>query len=75
MKIYAYSLPDNDYIISTDIRDFKSKVTERVTCYDVDPITTDSKSFYRNAIYARFKEYMLSRRDDSADLTPIDLLC
>ena len=70
MKIYAYSLPDNDYIISTDIRDFKSKVTERVTCYDVDSITTDSKVVLQECHYARFKEYMLSRRDDLADLTP-----
>lgn len=69
-KIYAHPLTDNDYIVSTDIVDFKRKIAERVTDYDLNAITTDSKVVLQECHYERFKEYMLSRRDDLADLTP-----
>jgi putative ATP-dependent endonuclease of OLD family len=69
-KIYAHPLADNDYIISTDINDFKRKVTERITGYDVTSITTESKVDLQEIHYVKFKEYMLSRCDDLADMTP-----
>jgi putative ATP-dependent endonuclease of OLD family len=69
-KIYAHNLGDDDFIISTDLNDFKRKVAERVNGIDVDSFTTDSKVDLQECHYARYKEYMLSRRDDLADLTP-----
>lgn len=69
-KIYAHPLRDNDYIVSTDIDDFKKKIEKRVPDYDKNAITTDFKVVLQECHYERFKEYMLSRRDDLADLTP-----
>ncbi|MDD2229022.1 MAG: AAA family ATPase [Candidatus Cloacimonetes bacterium] len=68
--IYAHHLKDNDYIISTNIEGFKRAVAVRDTDYDVTSITTDSKVVLQECHYAKYKEYMLSRRDDLADMTP-----
>lgn len=69
-KIYAHPLTDNDYIISTNMEEFKTAVAVRDTDYDVYSITTDSKVVLQECHYAKYKEYMLSRRNDLADLTP-----
>ncbi len=74
IKIYAYPLTNNDFIISTDINDFKRKVTEQDSSYDTSSITTESKVVLQECHYASYKEYMLSRQDDLADL-PSPIFC
>ena len=69
MKIYAYDLGDDGFIISTDLNDFKRKVAERFSGFDVKTLTTDNKIVLEARHYPNFKEYMLSKRDDLSDLT------
>lgn len=67
-KIYAYDLGDDDFIVSTDLNDFKRKVAERFSGFDVNTLTTDNKTFLEARHYPKFKEYMLSKRDDLSEL-------
>ncbi|MDY0388803.1 MAG: AAA family ATPase [Methanolobus sp.] len=67
-KIYAYDLGDDDFIVSTDLNDFKRKVAERFSGFDVNTLTTDNKTVLEARHYPKFKEYMLSKRDDLSEL-------
>lgn len=67
-KVYVHNLAGGDYIVSTELGNFKTQVKQRDPEFDNRTYTTDSKVDLEDCHYPKYRECLLSRHDDLSEL-------